>query len=628
MELKSIQIACLGEAMVNLLSLEIGIGLAETTTFAKSIGGKPCHIALGLKRLGLDTALIGRVGHDPLGTFFKSELEKEGIDTSFIELDERNHTSLALVALDSEDPTSIALFRKESADQNLELDNKNFENIDCLIISPIVFIYPKLYESAKEAIKHLPSRSRLVLDLTLPHYYKAEIEESSKHEAPGIIKERIEALLPFADLVIATPKDLDALFGPLPIEISLKNLKRASKADILFIDFDGLNGYYPKEGSAIFSDPIPLQLLNNFGREDSFIAGFLSVWYRRGPIETALLTAEIVKALVMSREDVVSALPFSDEVEVFIEKNSQKNATLLHESHLKKEEESSICLLSFEHKGHFQELSEKHHRDEKDINHFKKLLFEGFRLVGGRLGKTRLGIIVDEQYGKEILHDSTRSQFFTSRAIDDGKSKEIDFLDGKHALALMLSWPRSQLVKVLCHLGDKSMMKIQFERLKELQEASQLTHHKFLIELYDKSRYGNFEETKKAMKICYEMGIRPTFWQIQPFKDLKDWEDLEKLMDEYDPISSHILLLGDQKALQEETLPLKRLREKNKKIHGFVVGRSLWGEIAEHWFGRRISDAVVINEISYRFNRLADTWENKPYLGEEFASAQSLALNP
>ena len=52
-------VLCLGEALIDLVPMATGVGLAEADTFVKAAGGAPANVAVGLARLGVSSGFIG-----------------------------------------------------------------------------------------------------------------------------------------------------------------------------------------------------------------------------------------------------------------------------------------------------------------------------------------------------------------------------------------------------------------------------------------------------------------------------------------------------------------------------------------------------------------------------------------
>ena len=73
---------CLGELLVDFVPTETGKDLIEASTFKKAAGGAPATVAVGLKRLGISSGFMGKVGEDPFGRFLARTLEADEGDIS------------------------------------------------------------------------------------------------------------------------------------------------------------------------------------------------------------------------------------------------------------------------------------------------------------------------------------------------------------------------------------------------------------------------------------------------------------------------------------------------------------------------------------------------------------------
>lgn len=99
-----------GDAVVDLIPEGEGI-------YLKCPGGAPANVAVGISRLGGESAFFGRVGQDPLGRFMKQVLSDEGVNTDKMILDPQQRTSTVIVDLDDSGERSFTFMVKPSADQ-------------------------------------------------------------------------------------------------------------------------------------------------------------------------------------------------------------------------------------------------------------------------------------------------------------------------------------------------------------------------------------------------------------------------------------------------------------------------------------------------------------------------------
>ena len=72
----------LGRSSVDLYGEQVGGRLEDMGSFAKYVGGSPTNTAVGAARLGLQAALLTRVGADHMGRFIREQLVREGVDVA------------------------------------------------------------------------------------------------------------------------------------------------------------------------------------------------------------------------------------------------------------------------------------------------------------------------------------------------------------------------------------------------------------------------------------------------------------------------------------------------------------------------------------------------------------------
>ena len=97
--------------------------MEETMTFTKYVGGSPANITIGMSRLGMKTAFIGKIANDQMGRFIADYLQRNGIDTSNVVTDRTGAvTGLAFTEIKSPTDCSILMYRDNVADLKLTPD--------------------------------------------------------------------------------------------------------------------------------------------------------------------------------------------------------------------------------------------------------------------------------------------------------------------------------------------------------------------------------------------------------------------------------------------------------------------------------------------------------------------------
>lgn len=122
-------IICLGEALIDMVSLQPGMGLVQSTTFEKAAGGAPTNVAAGAAILGASAGLIAQVGQDHFGEFLRQTLWDVGVNLDGFLMTPDHETQLAFVAVNAQGVPDFSFHVKRSADQMLRSASLNAEYI-------------------------------------------------------------------------------------------------------------------------------------------------------------------------------------------------------------------------------------------------------------------------------------------------------------------------------------------------------------------------------------------------------------------------------------------------------------------------------------------------------------------
>lgn len=93
-----IDVLTIGEVLVDFISTEVADSLRDAPTFTRYLGGSPANIATNVSRLGKTAAIISKTGIGAFGQFLKGELMYNGVNTDYLIMDHRVHTSIIFVS--------------------------------------------------------------------------------------------------------------------------------------------------------------------------------------------------------------------------------------------------------------------------------------------------------------------------------------------------------------------------------------------------------------------------------------------------------------------------------------------------------------------------------------------------
>lgn len=124
------QIACMGELLIDFVALESGVTVGEASGFEKKAGGAPANVAVAIKRLGMDSAFITQVGDDPFGHYLAGVIADEDVNTDGITFSKKARTMLAFVSLREDGERSFNFYRHPSADMLMTPDTVAYDVLD------------------------------------------------------------------------------------------------------------------------------------------------------------------------------------------------------------------------------------------------------------------------------------------------------------------------------------------------------------------------------------------------------------------------------------------------------------------------------------------------------------------
>jgi sugar/nucleoside kinase (ribokinase family) len=297
-----------------------GVSLEECPGFRKSPGGAPANVAVGLARLGVDSAFLGKVGDDPFGRFLERAFAAAGVNTRFMRFDRDARTGLAFVSIQADGERDFVFFRNPSADMLLRADE----------IPDAALEGCRIYHFGSITLTQEPSRGATLQTLRRARERGAIISFDPNLRPPlwpdlDSARREILAALPLADAVKVSEEEGEFLFGPgSPREHAARLLGAGVK---LAAVTRGAGGCYLATPEAAADVPgFSVAAVDTTGAGDGFVAGLLA-----GLLETGLEGAagedalfrlgrfgNAAGAITCLRKGAIPALPDREAVERFL----------------------------------------------------------------------------------------------------------------------------------------------------------------------------------------------------------------------------------------------------------------------------------------------------------------------
>lgn len=236
------------------------------------IGGAPFNVAVHLKRLGIESSIITKIGEDDLGKELKSILEKEGL-TAQLQIDEKYPTGRVDVTLNNGQPSY-------NIHKGCGWEFINYTNITSpkyFVFGSLALSFPKNKAAFKEYKKKF-SESTFVCDINL--------------REPFYNKETIELCLETADILKINDEELEYLANEYEVEdvVNWLKLKYNISKVLLTEGAKGANLFWEDEKHSCVVNKIE-NIVDTVGAGDSFTSLFLHGIINELPLDLSLQRA-------------------------------------------------------------------------------------------------------------------------------------------------------------------------------------------------------------------------------------------------------------------------------------------------------------------------------------------------
>ncbi|WP_395303806.1 aminoimidazole riboside kinase [Enterobacter sp. ECC-019] len=290
----------LGDAVVDLLPDGEG-------RLLQCPGGAPANVAVGIARLGGQSAFIGRVGDDPFGRFMSKTLADERVDVKSMRLDPAHRTSTVVVDLDDHGERSFTFMVRPSADLFLETaDLPTFSAGEWLHVCSIALSAEPSRSATFEAMAAIREAGGYVsFDPNIrPDLWPDENE----------LRRCLEQALQSADVVKLSVEELAFLTGDVQVNVGLDTLMARCPARLVLVT-QGKEGVIAwHEGTVKHYPATPVQCVDTTGAGDAFVAGLLYGLAAGQDLTPVIALAQRCGALATTAKGAMTALPWQHEL--------------------------------------------------------------------------------------------------------------------------------------------------------------------------------------------------------------------------------------------------------------------------------------------------------------------------
>jgi len=193
-----------GEALFDFFAQSPESMATGQVDFRAIAGGSPFNVAVGLRRLGVDTALFAGLSTDYLGRRLKQVLVNEGVSTEYLH-DLDAPTTLAMVALDASGSPAYSFRGEGCADRQLHGHHLPLlgPEVRGAHVGSFSLVVQPVGDTLLALVKRESGQRLISLDPNVRLNPEPDIERW---------RQRISELIPYADVIKVSDEDLELLY--------------------------------------------------------------------------------------------------------------------------------------------------------------------------------------------------------------------------------------------------------------------------------------------------------------------------------------------------------------------------------------------------------------------------------
>jgi myo-inositol catabolism protein IolC len=257
----------------------------------------------------------------------------------------------------------------------------------------------------------------------------------------------------------------------------------------------------------------------------------------------------------------------------------------------------------------------------------KQVIYDGFRrALEHKVSRLSAGILIDEEFGADILRNAARNGFVTALSTEKSGSAEFEFEYGT-AFAQHIEKFQPTFAKALVRYnpeGDAALNQRQTSRLRELSDYCRTVGPKFMFELLVPATEAQ-QHRARAETISYDRqirpglvveiirtlqnaGVEPDIWKIEGLDSRNDCERVVAAARRDGRGEVGCIVLGRH---ADETTVTKWL-EIAASVPGFIgfaVGRSTFWDPIANFVAKNITRKETVACIARRYGNWAAIFE-------------------
>ncbi len=310
------EVIALGESLIQFNAVTRG-PLRHVVYFEKHVAGAETTVSVCVRRQGLRSGLITRVGDDEFGKCIINWVRGEGVDISQIRVDPEAPTGIYFVQRGFPIPSKSRMiyYRKGSAASRLSPSDIDPEYIGGAKLFHTTGITPALSDTALES-------TRKAVETAVAKGVLISFDTNIRPVLWKSMEKAVDTLLPIiskVDILFTDPTDASILLGVKDIEEVLKGFLRMG-VDTVVLKLGERGALAATASERASANALPVYVEDPIGAGDAFAGTFITSRLKGRSLSESLTRAVIAGSLVVTVRGDEECLPSEDDIDANIHK--------------------------------------------------------------------------------------------------------------------------------------------------------------------------------------------------------------------------------------------------------------------------------------------------------------------
>jgi len=226
----------------------------------QSLGGNAANVAVGLTKLGFETAVLSSVGYDTNGHYVVTELSKRKVDTHLISADKQNKTRYSIILNYQGERTILSYHKKREY-----FWPKKFPHTEWIYYTSLSDGFAPLQDKLLEYLKKHASVGLAFNPGTFQIKYSLKLLREILHRTDILILNLEEAEI-ISGITLGKAKSVGGI---------INRLLQTGAHEVVVTDADK-GAWAGNNEMVLHADAYPVKVVAKTGAGDAFSAGYLS----------------------------------------------------------------------------------------------------------------------------------------------------------------------------------------------------------------------------------------------------------------------------------------------------------------------------------------------------------------